>query len=515
MVYTAITFAPVQGFIEKSRKLRDLYGSSFILSFLAKAVCDAAKGELGEEAVVSPALLDVARGTPNQIVIQGNFAKGKARAALDSAWHRVVDACRQWIEQQVEANYTWKREWHAWQNHAWEFFWGQGDSVTAARQAVNRQKHARDWTGINWMGESSTLSGTDAIAWPGMGRPRDPKAIALRADDEEIQQFYQQLRDHPSLGAAFADEREQLSIPELVKRLVTYPVLAKPLGLPQRELPLSFSQTSQNQAPKFWFQGDGDRIGKYLQSLKDQDEAEALRKFSTAMMHWGEDFLKPAVENQKIGAGETGRIIYAGGDDFLGVIYNADDDPKQFSPYRCLRWFCDFPEIWKQHKQNITVSVGAVLASPQVPQRDVLQHCREAEKSAKQRGRDRLALRVLFRSGNHIEWVCPWGFLKDVMAGYCDRSGIQGAKANWGHFLSDVAALEARHGMGASATDSAVALALFGLYFGAERQHILETQAWGEAGIVHANCPASQRPQALNQWVSNLAKVGFQLCSNT
>jgi len=29
--YTVITFAPVQGFIEKSRKLRDLYGASQIL----------------------------------------------------------------------------------------------------------------------------------------------------------------------------------------------------------------------------------------------------------------------------------------------------------------------------------------------------------------------------------------------------------------------------------------------------------------------------------------------------
>ncbi|MBW4442550.1 MAG: hypothetical protein KME10_15220 [Plectolyngbya sp. WJT66-NPBG17] len=40
-IYTAITFAPVQGFIEKSRKLRDLYGSSFILSYLANALCKA------------------------------------------------------------------------------------------------------------------------------------------------------------------------------------------------------------------------------------------------------------------------------------------------------------------------------------------------------------------------------------------------------------------------------------------------------------------------------------------
>ncbi|MFN7715048.1 MAG: type III-B CRISPR-associated protein Cas10/Cmr2, partial [Pseudanabaenaceae cyanobacterium] len=33
--YTVITFAPVQGFIEKSRKLRDLYGASQILSYLS------------------------------------------------------------------------------------------------------------------------------------------------------------------------------------------------------------------------------------------------------------------------------------------------------------------------------------------------------------------------------------------------------------------------------------------------------------------------------------------------
>ncbi|TFI52645.1 hypothetical protein BLD44_020520 [Mastigocladus laminosus UU774] len=53
-VYTAITFAPVQGFIEKSRKLRDLYGSSYLLSFLAWAICYVA--ECNDCKVVSPAL---------------------------------------------------------------------------------------------------------------------------------------------------------------------------------------------------------------------------------------------------------------------------------------------------------------------------------------------------------------------------------------------------------------------------------------------------------------------------
>lgn len=40
---TIVTFAPIQGFIEDSRKLRDLYGSSFLLSYLAKSICEAAK----------------------------------------------------------------------------------------------------------------------------------------------------------------------------------------------------------------------------------------------------------------------------------------------------------------------------------------------------------------------------------------------------------------------------------------------------------------------------------------
>ena len=36
--YTAVTFAPVQSFIRSSRKLRDLYGSSLLLSHLARAL---------------------------------------------------------------------------------------------------------------------------------------------------------------------------------------------------------------------------------------------------------------------------------------------------------------------------------------------------------------------------------------------------------------------------------------------------------------------------------------------
>lgn len=75
-IYTAITFAPVQGFIEKSRKLRDLYGSSYLLSFLAEVICRAVDAEPNCELIL-PALVNNTKGTPNQILIEGEFPQAR------------------------------------------------------------------------------------------------------------------------------------------------------------------------------------------------------------------------------------------------------------------------------------------------------------------------------------------------------------------------------------------------------------------------------------------------------
>jgi CRISPR-associated protein Cmr2 len=200
MTFTVMTFAPVQGFIERSRKLRDLYGSSFILSHLARALCEAGQRELGKDALVSPALINVTQGTPNQIILAGDFPEAEGRQALLDTWKEIVNECRTWIEQQIPAEYTWKRHWDLWGNHAWEFFCGHGKTITEARQAVNRAKRSRDWVGINWQGESSTLSGADAIAWPGLGRKRDSRNIRMSDDDAEIKDFYKKLQSLTALG---------------------------------------------------------------------------------------------------------------------------------------------------------------------------------------------------------------------------------------------------------------------------------------------------------------------------
>lgn len=526
-IYTAITFAPVQGFIEKSRKLRDLYGSSFILSYLAQAICEQAEQQ--GHRVVSPALTNLTQGTPNQIVIQGDFPQSEARGAFNQHWKSVIHTCRQWIEDHLpDYDYAWQRDWNLWASHAWEFFWAQGDSISDARKHLNNLKRSRNWTGINWKGESSTLSGTDAIAWPGLGRNIKPQDRRLSQEDQEIRQFYQDLSQIQSLGAAFVDETEQLSIPELTKRLITYRAIARSLTHQreiQIEIPDNFRDLNRLEAQQAtgWFQGDGDSIGVYLRQLQEtgQDEAKALHTFSAAMRSWGNEALAPSLTQ--------GRLIYAGGDDFLGVFYPEPDQNagknssnRPFTAQTCLNWFYQFPtQVWQQHQQQITVSVGFVWAGAGVPQRDVLQHCRETEQSAKRQGRDRLALRVLFNSGNHLEWTCPWRFLQPILEGYRDRSGGR----NWSHLYNDLAVLSGRHAFAENPME--VPLALFGIYFPQQMSILENRDNWFNredqngrrlsSGILGDRSRYSDDQaihQAWTDWILNLGKVGFHLCSS-
>ena len=608
--YTIITFAPIQAFIEKSRKLRDLYGSSYILSFLSWIICLAAKKQ-GYE-VVSPALPNVTQGMPNQIVLQGNLSSEDIQAiqlqaiqqAFNQGWKCLVDSCREWIEQEVKEkkdaeenviqwDYCWQRDWQLWANHCWEFFVapGQpGESITDVRQRLNQVKHSRNWTGINWQGESSTLSGTDAIAYPGLGRKSDPRYYDYQEERRIVREFYQQLSQ--KIGESFIDPREELSIPELIKRLITYEVIVDQLVERLRKLKIVIAENEEVKMASYfalkqiawelkpdsfrdlnrqkeddskkeekywtgWFLGDGDSASKYFKKFAHSDakleEAKKLTEFSMEMRNWGKDLRNKSEEYLQ----GKGRIIYAGGDDFFGVLYYPN---KQISPHECLNWFYSFKsEIWhKPEPKKISASVGFVWAGSQVPQRDVLQHCHLAETSAKSTGRDRIAFRILFNSGNHLEWVCPWWLLdltdlvkqaevvpsklnssknsikKNLIESYRDRNHGN----NWTHLYQDVAILESRHSFGNKQID--LALALVEIYFGSKWKNILADQKiWWNlydehelqifTGILgdpkrfnpnyqeknpemrEALNTNSKVLEAFNSWVINLAKVGFYL----
>ncbi|MEA5495909.1 Cas10/Cmr2 second palm domain-containing protein [Limnoraphis robusta] len=446
-VYTVITFAPVQGFIEKSRKLRDLYGSSYILSFLSWVICQVAETQKLE--VISPALPNITQGMPNQIILKGDVSPENLdliKRRFNQAWRLIAESCQDWIENNIKTwtdskeethlwNYSiWKRDWDLWKNHAWEYFEASGkpgESITQVRERINQVKASRDWTGINWQGESSTLSGTDAIAYPDLGRIADPRHYNYPAERTKIQAFYEKLS--LVLGESFIDIREQLSIPELIKRLITHEMIANRLKekLPQLEIedhsdqitqiakelnPVSFKDLNRlkdsEDEQKYktgWFLGDGDGAAKYFKQIGKQGieaEEKGTQSFSQEMREWG----KQLRDQQAEYLDHKGRMVYAGGDDFLGVLYKVEEP---ISPLECFQWFYQFKsQVWHQPKRKIiTASVGFVWAGAQVPQRDILQHCHLAEKSAKSGGRDRIAFRILFNSGNYLEWVCPWWML--------------------------------------------------------------------------------------------------------
>jgi len=467
--FTVVTFAPVQGFISSSRKLRDLYGSSLLLSVLAKAIVDDVK-KRGFE-VLSPALVNTARGTPNLLVISGAYKKGHGRDALQKIWGEILEATSQWIEASIpNFDYDWDSSWKQWHSHAWEYFHAQGPTITTARQQLALAKQERAWSGINWTGESSTLAGSDAIARPSMGRVIDPRLLSTAEVDKEAKEFISALCLRQELGEAFAGLGEQPSLPELVKRLVTYPVVAKRAFADEKlinVLPERFDAIANSTAVA-WFMADGDEVGKYLERQAGGDpesEATALKCFSNAMRNWAEGLYERVPDLTK------GTVVYAGGDDLLGALHDrpgpkGDDISERLEASDLLNWLQVFPSLWSEHKQGITVSMGLAYVTAKVPQRDALQQVRLAEASAKAHGRNRFALRLLFSGGQYIEWVCPWDLLPRLLTGYRDREGRSGDQAQWGHMAADVLTLKGRRSLSSDRPDAkAVAEALWEIYF--------------------------------------------------
>jgi CRISPR-associated protein Cmr2 len=536
-VYTAISFAPVQGFIEKSRKLRDLYGASQILSYLSVKVVAHAMSKEGIR-VVSPVLdsdsgnADLIQGTPNRILIEGKFSYNDAKSAIAKGWYEILSGCKSWIEEhpQLSSDFDfsgkgWEVAWTKWKVNAWEIFWGEGESINGAMLALETNKLRRDWIVPNWNGESSSLSGADGIAYPNMDSSDNVGSRYNPGQErDEIRLFYRKLAEALESSKQKNDPKflaptEWLSIPEVVKRLVTHYQVARRIdqiaGCTNKKPTLyteSFSEmlriNDKDQAEggywTGWFMGDGDKVGKHLQDLKTPEEVQG---FSSKLRIWGRKFQEDF---------ELGRVVYAGGDDFFGVIFGTDKREAVKRRTEALTFLIELQKRWNDGELGINLSVGFVWAGHSVPQRDVLQHCREAEKQAKRLGRNRVAIRILFNNGQFLEWVTPWQYVK-WLEDYRDRSSPErktGKEANWSHIYSDLAQLKARHAIPPKTAqhienpkEATVALSLLGFYFGGDKKEILSRECKKITG--------SESTQSIVEWIEGMIQVGWQLCSNS
>ncbi|MBO1065197.1 MULTISPECIES: type III-B CRISPR-associated protein Cas10/Cmr2 [Nostocales] len=550
--YTAVTFAPVQGFIEKSRKLRDLYGASLILSYLSQQLVFYVNNN--GLTVISPGIPKLQKGMPNRILIKGEISKKDAETVILSAWKDILKVCREWIEKKLpEYQYHWEREWTLWGGHTWEVFHGTGCCIEAAMNDLETNKLSRDWSAVNWIGESSSLTGTDGIAFPGLGgEKRNPKNMNYGDENKEIEKFYARLaavtqEESETPEGKFIADNEKLSIPELVKRLVTRHEIATELGI--EELDKSFKEIQRKPQPAQpennqesipgqwtgWFMGDGDKVGDHLKELAQKENGDGeIKNFSDAMRNWGKQFDDRFNLRKKLG-----RIVYAGGDDFLGIIYSKNL-AEPIPAFEAYQWLLTLNETWKEHKQPINVSVGFVWVGGSVPQRDVLQHCREAEKVAKSLGRDRVTIRVVFNSGQYVQWTCPWCYL-DILMKYRDRDGktfyeweCNGRDEkyfpNWSHVYNDLATLKARHAFGLSPNKHYTDVNKFNtvlvnlssliefieMYFPSYKDELTKKEKYivcGNKDPQKVDRKKESAPLMIN-WIENLINIGWYLCSN-
>jgi CRISPR-associated protein Cmr2 len=118
------------------------------------------------------------------------------------------------------------------------------------------------------------------------------------------------------------------------------------------------------------------------------------------MRHWAAQLYEKMPEH--MGA-DRATVVYAGGDDVLGALHESEPGQRDLRADHLFDWLRIFRDLWGQAEQPLTASMGVVWADSSVPQREALQHARDAEASAKARGRDRFALRLLYASGTHLE----------------------------------------------------------------------------------------------------------------
>lgn len=120
-----------------------------------------------------------------------------------------------------------------------------------------------------------------------------------------------------------------------------------------------------------------------------------------------------------------GKVIFAGGDDFLLLgplteaitltnnlhrLWAGDTTPltQLLNPVSdgWVRYQDD--EIYPVPGKQMNFSLGVVIAQRRVPQSLWHRGLNQAYKEAKNQGRNRVCVHILFNSGQSLKWICPW-----------------------------------------------------------------------------------------------------------
>jgi len=175
---------------------------------------------------------------------------------------------------------------------------------------------------------------------------------------------------------------------------------------------------------------DGDEMGKWLSGAKspcvhevlhpkildwhkrngiDPEVLKTRRPVSPALHAAISDALNRFATGYvpEIVEAHQGVLIYSGGDDVLAAV------PVSHA-LACARSLRQKFSSYEVMGSRASMSAGLVIAHSKEDLRVVLRAGREAEKNAKQLGRDRLTIAVLRRSGEHASASCCWEYVRSL-----------------------------------------------------------------------------------------------------
>jgi CRISPR-associated protein Cmr2 len=416
----------VQEFISQARSTRDLWSGSYLLSWLMAHAIAAITGKYGlrDDDVVMPSLAnnplvlalrdlqaDVAPAKvlvpnlPNRLLAavpenKGLEAGELAKQAVRGELSRIGAAVWQWLRDKAGAKDGWRAAFDAqlaafpqmaFATVPWD---GRDSTWKASHDALEANLAARrnvrdfaQWSGSPFQKDS--FSGKE-------------EAIGDNAFWNRLRQntLFNKAKNH-RYGAVNLVKRLWLRIPaEGEWRQGNY--LADALNFPARnvrgELIVASTQklAGQNKTGSPYFAVlafDGDRMGEKISG--QSDFAGGIQSVSHALSGFAFDRVPGIVKEH------DGFLVYAGGDDVLALLPST----RAIDCARAIE--TAFEEAG--HAQGFTGSCGIAVGHKEAPLQMLVQKARDMEHAAKEKhGRNALALALVKRSGEIVEWGCNW-----------------------------------------------------------------------------------------------------------
>jgi CRISPR-associated protein Cmr2 len=402
---------PVQTFIAQARRTQDLFVGSYILSALARAGITEARKLPGFKPifpVIDQAVSERA-GVPHRFAFlcdaDPKSAAERVRTAIQMEWLQAfADPVFRFVTKAVgEGDWqaTFERQKLNWMEFYWASIEATGDHAEVYKKvsaALAQRKYARTFHQADEPGVKCTLTGAQSALELNWGELRR----ALYDDDGII------LRPNERLGtlalikrlAAKAREYESIEIPDFERFPSTDDIAS---GKQTKQSGQNGARASNQRGKEVTgylavLHMDGDQMGKQLSELKSP---ESHQEFSKKL----DGFAKEARNIVKNHGGETGVLVYAGGDDVLALL------PLQNALRCALELHDQFTAL-----TGCKASAGIAITPANLPLDRALELSREAEETAKEQyGRNAVVVTEAHGTGQLRDAGGKWDIIKFIL----------------------------------------------------------------------------------------------------